>query len=198
MSNFKEIPGFTNYLIDADGNVYSKHVNRVIKSHVNSSGYYTIKLVENGVSRNLLLHRLLAFVFLDLPSLDSELEVDHKDTNKLNFHLDNLQVLTPDEHIVKTYKDNGYSIRPKCLCGKILNKGSKQCASCRDESQNTISIEEIEFWVTNFSWTRASKELGLSDNGLRKRYTKLTGLPAKTLTSARGTARCGHFALNEE
>lgn len=44
-----------------------------------------------------------------------------------------------------------------------------------------ISAEEIEYWVLNFSWTRASKELGLSDNGLRKRYTKLTGLNPKTI-----------------
>jgi len=199
MNNFSEIPGFSKYLINRDGEIYSRYVNRIIKSHINSSGYYVIKLVKDGISYNFLLHRILAFVFLELPSLDSDLEVDHKDTNKLNFSLENLQVLDPENHILKTYADNGYKPRPKCAgCGKVLNKGTKLCIICLDKQKDHISIEDIEYWVTNFSWVRAAKELGLSDNGLRKRYSKLTGLSPKTLISARGTARCGHFALNEE
>lgn len=67
----------------------------------------------------------------------------------------------------------------------------KKCGSFVEKKTIEISAEEIEYWVTNFSWTRASKELGLSDNGLRKRYTKLTGNSPKSLKSQRGRGEAG-------
>lgn len=44
-----------------------------------------------------------------------------------------------------------------------------------------ISLEDIVYWVTNYSWVRAGKELGISDNGLRKKYKKLSGLDPKLI-----------------
>lgn len=190
IKNYVEIPGFSNYLISKDGSIYSLHVNREIKSHINSTGRANIKLIsDEGTTKNLLIHRLLAFVFLELPSIDSELEVDHINADHTDYSLSNLQVLSKDEHLAKTLEDRGYNFRPTCtVCGKTINKDniSKLCLPCTNDSKNTIKAEDIEFWVTKFSWTRAAKELGLSDNGLRKRYKKLTGKDPKSLSSARG------------
>lgn len=63
------------------------------------------------------------------------------------------------------------------------NNVSGYCGHCYSQPlvNNAITVKDIEYWVINFSWTRASKELGLSDNGLRKRYTKLTGKSPKEI-----------------
>lgn len=49
------------------------------------------------------------------------------------------------------------------------------------KNSHHITAELIEYWVRKYSWTRASKELGLSDNGLRKKYKMLTGLNPKDI-----------------
>ena len=187
MTNFEEIPGFSNYLINANGEIWSKHVNRLIKSH-RSTTYQSIKLVSDfGISTNVLIHRLLAFVFLDLPALDSDLEVDHRDRDTNNYSLSNLQILTKEEHLAKTLHEKGVSSRPNkhCTsCGKPISKTAigSRCKSCNVDNPE-ITAEQIQYWVVNFSWTRAAAELGLSDNGLRKRFTKLTGLKPKDIHS---------------
>ena len=141
-----------------------------------------IRLSKAGKSRNIRLHRLLAFVFLNLDSLEDEREVHHKDGNILNYSLDNLQVVSFLEHreITTLYKPRYCS-----SCGKNITQDnvSGKCGSCKPIAiKNTeITVEDIVYWVTKHSWVRAGKELGLSDNGLRKRFTQLTGLSHKDI-----------------
>lgn len=185
MQDYTKIPGFENYLINTNGSVFSTKVNRELAVQINSNGYKFIRLHEKGKQFSFLLHRLLAFVFLDLPSLTSELEVDHIDTNKLNNNLSNLQVLTVKQHHFKTHGPYSETLEKFCECGTKLSEfnTSGLCRKHWDESRinDGITVEQIVYWVGNYSWTRASKELNLSDNGLRKRYRKLTGSDPKNL-----------------
>lgn len=187
----QEIPGFSNYTINEKGEVYSRYVNRLIKPYTNQRGYWRYMLVsDEGISTNILLHRLLAFVFLNLPSLDSDLEVDHEDTDINNNKLTNLKVLTNKQHQSKTLKDKGLVAIEHRYCERCdkqlsyyMNSGSL-CNSCKNEKSREdsgITAEIIEYWVLNFSWVRAGKELGLSDNGVRKRYKILTGKDPKDI-----------------
>lgn len=177
-----ELPEFPNYLVYSDGRVYSKVYSKFISTFLNTAGYPCVKLYKNGKQHNFLIHRLLAYLFKNLPSLYSTMEVDHVDTNRLNFNLSNLQVLTVEEHRRKTLTDNGMlSTKDICKCGNPKTRGSTICSICVLSSRPSITLEQIEFWVVNYSWTRAAKELGLSDNGLRKRYSKLTGLDPRGL-----------------
>lgn len=91
LKDFIPIPGFDKYLINEQGEIYSLYVNRLLKVYTNTKSnrlFYRLK-DNNGRIKNLFLHRLIAFVFLDLPSIDSDLEVDHIDSNYLNNKLDN-------------------------------------------------------------------------------------------------------------
>lgn len=186
----KPIPGWEAYGISEEGEVYSHRVGRLLSPQLNTSGYYFITLTDDlSNQKRFLVHRLLAFVFLDLPSLDSELEVDHDDNNKLNNKLKNLVVRSKQEHLKKTLSTRGHTIRSvadeMCLCGNTKERRASVCEKCFNENRvllkPEITAELIEYWVVNFSWVRASKELGLSDNGLRKRYKKLTGKEPKSL-----------------
>lgn len=124
-------------------------------------------------------------MYLDLDSLSSDMEVDHIDSNVFNNKLCNLQVLSKEDHLSKTHGEWRNLSNKVCACGTKLyeHNTSGKCITCYNQSRisDGITPELIEYWVGNFSWTRASKELGLSDNGLRKRYKKLTGLDPKSI-----------------
>ena len=187
---FKTIPGWELYEISELGEVYSHRVGRLLAPQLNTADYWFITLTDDyGNLKRFLIHRLLAFVFKDLPSLDSELEVDHNDGNKGNNSLPNLIVRTKEDHRKKTLEARGHMVYTKqdgiCVCGNKKERRATLCEVCfntnRPKVNPTITAEQIEYWVSNFSWVRAGKELGLSDNGLRKRYKSLTGKDPKTI-----------------
>lgn len=183
LDGFTPIPEYPEYLISRSGEVYSTKVNRTLAIQINTSGYPFFALFVAGRQKFLLLHRTLARVYGDLPSLDSELEVDHDDRDKLNFSLDNLIVRSPSDHRIKTTVERGQTVGGnKCPeCGKQIQSKNSFCKDHVPKPFPNITSEAIEYWVSNFSWVRASKELGLSDNGLRKRYKSLTGKDPKSI-----------------
>lgn len=109
LEKFVPITGYEQYLVCRDGRVYSTKSNRLLTIHTNNKGYcyVTFSMGSKHSNKNLLLHRLVCFIFGDLPSLDSRLEVNHKDYDKKNNKLENLEVLTPEQHRIQTYIDRG-------------------------------------------------------------------------------------------
>jgi hypothetical protein len=185
---FTKIKNFEDYGISECGKVYSYKSSKRLTPTKNSSGYYQVFFTVENVRYSFLLHRILAFVFKDLPDLYSDLEVDHIDTDHTNNSLDNLQVLSRKKHQHKTLKSRGLDFKSNyCGCGKLLQKNHYvECIDCRKNKseQLDLKVEDVIFWVTNYSWVRASKELGMSDNGLRKFYKKVTGNCPKLLKNS--------------
>ena len=188
VEGFTVIPEFPEYLITESGKVFSTKSNRLLTHQINSSGYPYVTFTYKYKRHSFLVHRLLARVFKDLPSLDSDLEVDHDNRNKLDFSLGNLIVRSSVEHRTKTTEERGHLLGgSRCrTCDVPIGSGRSYCLTHYKETlpHQEITPEDIEYWVLNFSWTRAAKELGLSDNGLRKRYKSLTGKDPKTIKFA--------------
>ena len=65
----------------------------ILKQHINiKGGYYYVCLLKNGKHKNYYVHRLVAEAFL--PNTDNLPQVNHKDENKLNNSVDNLEWCT--------------------------------------------------------------------------------------------------------
>ena len=96
MTNKGEFP---NYRIDEYGNVYSnKHWNWIkLSQKITKKGYASIVLRRNGESHDFRVHRLVMMNFGD--SDDFTLQVNHKDGNKLNNHISNLEWTTSLENV---------------------------------------------------------------------------------------------------
>lgn len=179
LSNFKPLPEYPEYLVSMFGEVWSTKSNKILSQRQNTRGYLQFQVSENYKQKFILTSRAVARVWCDLPSLDSQLEVDHKDSNILNNYYSNLQVLTKRQHAHKTREDRGYTQHnTTCQCGGVKSGKASKCKKC---STSNIAADQIIYWVCNYSWVRASKELGLSDNGLRKRYKALTGRDPKRI-----------------
>lgn len=95
--------------------VDTKSGKRVLKSRVMSSkpgiqGYPHVTIRYNNLFKGFSLHRLLALAFIDNP--DNLPCVNHKDGNKLNYSLDNLEWCTHVKNIRHAYK-NGLMVTAK-------------------------------------------------------------------------------------
>lgn len=69
---------------------------KIINYNYNTNGYVAIRLSKNSIIKRFLVHRLVAINFI---SNDKNLlEVNHKDSNKNNNHIDNLEWCTRKEN----------------------------------------------------------------------------------------------------
>ncbi|AUR86373.1 HNH nuclease [Vibrio phage 1.084.O._10N.261.49.F5] len=90
----KEISFNNKYLITEDGEIYSKYKNKFLSVSADNSGYKRVNLwcpVE-GKTKKFLVHRLIALTYL--PRIDGLDYVNHKNGNKLDNRLENLEWCT--------------------------------------------------------------------------------------------------------
>lgn len=72
-----------------------RHKGQPIKRYVvPSTGYYYVTLTDGIKAKHVQLHKVLAETFIEKPESNSRLCVNHKDGNKLNNSLDNLEWVT--------------------------------------------------------------------------------------------------------
>ena len=97
--NINEIKGFENcegYVIYSNGNIvsYKRNIPKIIKGYKDTKGYLLIDLSRE--KRAIKIHRLIALAFIH--NIDDKPQVNHKDGNKTNNCVDNLEWVTNSEN----------------------------------------------------------------------------------------------------
>lgn len=91
------IRGYPNYKVDEHGNIYNKR-GKCLKPNKNQKGYLRVYLYDNNhIRKSFCIHRLVATAFI--PNPNNLPEVNHKDTNKENNSIENLEWCTGSENI---------------------------------------------------------------------------------------------------
>ena len=94
--------GYRYYATD-DGHIYSEHLKRNISEYFDKDGYKKVRLSNGDGSRKIFsVHRLILETFDPNPH-SNELQVNHKDGDKTNNRLSNLQWTTCKENINHAY-----------------------------------------------------------------------------------------------
>ena len=99
MEVWKRIKHYTNYEISDLGNVrriLKKGTSKNLKAVDNGNGYMRLNLYKNGKQSKYYIHRLVAEAFL--PNRNKYPEVHHKDHDKTNNTLSNLEWVTSEEN----------------------------------------------------------------------------------------------------
>lgn len=159
------------YIVDSDGYVLSKRFGTPLKYSVNPKGYAIINIMVNGKRKGLGVHTAVARTFLN-EYYNENLEINHKDGNKLNNHIDNLEWVTPSEnmrHSVDILKQH------------INDKGSNaKSIQALDINNNIIydynSIAECAKYISTLNgqnYRRIETSIWRALNGYRKTYMKL-------------------------
>lgn len=104
---WKDIPEFEGlYQASNYGNIKSLKrattSGRVLKQYVSPhNGYAYVTLSKNNIQKQRRVHKLVMLAFHGI--YDSSLQINHKDGNKVNNHIDNLELCTGSENMRHAY-----------------------------------------------------------------------------------------------
>ena len=146
MENWKPIIGFEGYYEVSDlGRVrrvenlvktrirhseYRKVKSVVLKPHTKRNGYLTVDLSKDGTVKTISIHKLVATAFIS--KNDGETEVNHKNCNKADNRVANLEWVTPEENRNHAKANNRYynPNRKQILCKQtqMVFEGSYKAA----------------------------------------------------------------------
>lgn len=97
---------YNDYLVYSDGRVYSKKTNKFLKGKIDNVGYHVYALAigdarsnasNHKLSKMVYAHRLVAELFL--PNPNNYPYVHHKDANRLNNDISNLEWVSPEQNM---------------------------------------------------------------------------------------------------
>lgn len=91
------------YEVSSLGDIKSLRSGKILKKSKQTAGYLKVNLSYNGIVKRPLVHRVVAKYFIDNP--DNKKTVNHKDGNKLNNNINNLEWSTYSENISHAYKN---------------------------------------------------------------------------------------------
>ena len=116
VSNLGRVKALDRYKINNGG----KHL---VKEHImkpNTHGtcdYHRVGLIDNNGTRKYhTIHKLVATAFIE--NNNNHKEINHKDGNKQNNSVENLEWVTPSENILHAYR-TGLIVRKRRLVGDI-------------------------------------------------------------------------------
>jgi molybdenum-dependent DNA-binding transcriptional regulator ModE len=162
MEEWRTIKDFPIYSVSNLGNVKNDITGQVLKNSV-KAGYCNVSLTNENNKKSFKVHRLVALAFIDNP--ENKSDVNHKDKNKLNNNLMNLEWMTRKENNI--HRCEGVKI--KCNKNKLvlrINPDTNEVIEKYD------SIELAGTWAYNNGYTKTihngRNAIGNCVNGLSK------------------------------
>ena len=139
------------YIINEQGDVFNKHTGHKLKPQLNGKGYLRV-----GIGGKLcFVHRLVAEKYIPNPK---ELpQVNHKDGNKLNNCVNNLEWCTNFENRKHAVQNNLHLIGDKCSWAKLTEKDAIEILKNKTTSSKILAqkynvsrgtIEDIKHYRT--------------------------------------------------
>ena len=143
MNKFIEI--VPNYCINKKGEIKNLKTKRILKFTISHNGYFKTNVMINGKITTIFPHRLVAQAFI--PNPNNLPCVNHKDGNKQNNCVDNLEWCSYSENMKHAVKNGllvnkGKSVLQKDLKGNVLARYK----SCREASKQFNPKNNSSIW----------------------------------------------------
>lgn len=159
------------YKINKLGDVYSYKSNRLLSKCKDKDGYCRAMLSKDGKIKTFKVHRLVAFMFIATTDKTKQM-VNHRDENKENNHVSNLEWCTVSEN-------NNYGTRQQ-----RVHKQRRKTMSTEEWKQNNsgknhkgskkvVSVNIYDFTLKIYdSMHQASEEIGKESSSISKAITR--------------------------
>ena len=101
----------TRYIVNDEGRIFNKETKKFLKGNISPAGYHYIRLSIDGVKYRFYTHRLVGKYFLE--NFEENKVINHKDGNKLNNNLNNLECVSQSENIKHAHDNSLISEKRK-------------------------------------------------------------------------------------
>lgn len=130
---YRDIPNLQGlYQVSNVGNVKSIRNNKVLSQTNHRGGYKLVSISIDGKHKELTVHRLVALAFI--PNPNGHRDVNHKDGNKANNSVENLEWVSHSDNIKHSYrslKQRRHHKPIRCLETGVIY------SSCKEASDKT-------------------------------------------------------------
>ena len=149
----RDIKGYEGlYAVTSCGKIYSYKRKAFLRPGKNSRGYLCVNLSKNGKSKTYYLHRLVVETYI--PNPENKLEINHKDENKTNNCVNNLEWISHKDNCNFGTRNerSGKARRKKVVCietqeifnslteaGKAINRSESNISQCLKGIINTCA-----------------------------------------------------------
>ena len=137
-SSLGNIRSLDRIVICKNGRIDHK-IGTTMKLRQNKNGYMQIGLTKHNVRKMTYVHRLIAETFIENP--DNKSQINHKDGDKLNNSVENLEWVTASENLKHSYEN----------LNRTINSGKHRKIKGYDEDGELIfmcpSLEKCAKWI---------------------------------------------------
>ena len=147
--DFEIIKDYPNYMINRDGKIYSLNRNIFLKYTEDKDGYYKVKLCNNGEIKTVMVHRIVAIQFIENKDSKKNL-INHKDGNKKNNNVENLEWVTSKENTQHAINTNLY--KPYNEGNNNAKLSNEDVIKIRNMYENGMKISEIQKVYNFVTW----------------------------------------------
>ena len=148
----QDLPGekwekYGNYLVSSLGRVRHAKKNNILRPSI-ACGYYKVRLSNNGLVEDCLIHKLVWKLFSDYDMPDNNTVIDHIDGNKLNNNINNLRKVSLNENVKAALYEQRTNKSAKAVAqysleGELLNKYSSAAEAARVLNLDSSTITKV-------------------------------------------------------
>jgi hypothetical protein len=109
MEQWKIIPFLDDYEISTKGEVRKISNGYIKKQWIHNTGYFCVNIKDYPYR----VHRLMGLIWLDYPTGKGDWTINHKDSDKLNNKIENLEWLTRQDNLNHYRNIKGFRSSPK-------------------------------------------------------------------------------------
>ncbi len=118
INDFYDIPGYKGlYQINRFGAVYSCISYKILSPGITTKGYCQVLLIKNYVKKRIMVHKLVVITFIGY--VRKGYQINHKNCNKRDNRLRNLEIVTPKQNVRHAKKNGRIKVGEACVYSKL-------------------------------------------------------------------------------
>lgn len=153
MSAWKVIKEFPKYSVSDDGRVRNNTTGKILSPHSDTNGYLSVCLYRDGKPSTKRIHKLVAEAFI--PNPFNLHDTNHKDGNRSNNNVNNLEWCTRSYNMLHSYRVLGK--KPRSTDRKaILCVETGKVYSTVEEAAKVVNRSSMAIRKCLYGWTKTS------------------------------------------